>query len=182
MSILDDDQRASWSLLLRGVAGLLFGFLALAWLGAPAAPRALLFGGYALVDGLATASFAMDVRRHDCGSTFYFIRAAVGVVAGLSMLFFPDALLGTFRILVGVWAVSVGAAEVVLAARLRHEGPRATLSVAAGMFALLGGVGLLVVPSLSAYSVGGTFAYLALLSGAASTSVATRWQEHVAHA
>ncbi|AKV04579.1 putative membrane protein [Labilithrix luteola] len=178
MSTLDDDRRASWSLLLAGVVGLLCGFLALAWSRTAVAPRELLFGVYALFDGVASASFALAVRRRDNGASVYLGRAAVGLAAGLATILFPNFVLHAFRIVVGVWAISVGVAEVVLAARLRRDGGRATLPVAAGILALLCGGALLVAPGISTYSVGGTFAFLALLNGAASVSVATQWQEH----
>ncbi|AKV00737.1 putative membrane protein [Labilithrix luteola] len=184
---MDEDRQTSSALLLRGAAGLLFGLLALAWPGAAFVTLLLLFGIYALVDAFASASFAVAVQHRDNGATFYFIRAVVGLSAGLLAFFFPTLAVYGFSLVVGAWAISAGTAELVLAARLRREGARPWWLGAAGVLALGCGAALLLAPLTGLTGVvemGGMIAFLALLSGVASISVATRMHgEHgAAHA
>lgn len=169
---MDEDRQSSWALLLRGAAGLLFGLLALAWPGAAFATLLLLFGIYTLLDALASATFAVAVQHRDNGSSFYFIRAAVGFAAGLLAFFFPSLAVYGFSLVVGAWAISVGTAELVLAARLRREGGRPWWLAAAGVLALGCGAALLLAPLVGVVAMGGMIAFLALLSGVASISVA----------
>src|SRR5690242_16444356 len=109
---MDHDRQSAGMLALRGIAGLFFGLLALAWPGAAVATFLLLFAVYALIDSLTTATFAITARSHaDVG--FSFLRAAVGFVAGVVTFFFPDVTAFGLALAVGAWAVSAGAAELV---------------------------------------------------------------------
>lgn len=171
---MDDDRQSSSALLLRGAAGLLFGLMALAWPGAAFATLLLLFGIYTLLDAFASASFAVAVQHRDNGSSFYFIRAVAGLAAGFLAFFFPSLAVYGFSLVVGAWAISAGTAELVLAAHLRRDGARPWWLAAAGVLALGCGAALLLAPLTGVVEMGGMIAFLALLSGVASISVATR--------
>ncbi len=60
--MVTDFARSWWLLALRGVAGILFGIGAFVWPGATIAALVLLFGAYALVDGIMTLVLSLRLR------------------------------------------------------------------------------------------------------------------------
>jgi uncharacterized membrane protein HdeD (DUF308 family) len=187
-----------WSMLvLRGAASLVFGLLALASPPAALAALALLFGLYALVDGLTSAFFALSVRQDRRWSRehgqpphvsalaarrapkWYLARAFFGVGAGLIAFLFPHVTAFSLSVLVGLWAVAAGVTELALARRLHHLLPRVAGLVVAGTVTLAFGLALLVMPFFGVFALSGVVAFLAILSGLASIGVAARLHDEL---
>lgn len=112
--------RGWWLFLLRGVAGFLFGVLALF---APGLGLALVLGflaAFLLVEGVATlvqaARGAPDVIGNR-SRTWLWIDGVASVTAGLGVLFLPGASAVFLVVMVGAWAAIVGAMRLVMAFR-----------------------------------------------------------------
>jgi len=110
--------RRWWAVVLRGVAGILFGMLAFVMPVATLAALVLLFGAYALVDGIFNIVAAATGRG---GWPWWALLLAglVGVGAGLVTFLWPGLTALTLTYLIGVWAVAIGVLEIVAAIRLR---------------------------------------------------------------
>ena len=104
----------------------------------------LLFGTFALLDGLGAA--ATSLRPRTRGDRWTGLEGALGVAAGAAVL---TGLVPTgppLLRLVGLWALGIGGLETLVAADLRRRAGRGALFVAGAASLLLGIVVLTVWP------------------------------------
>ncbi len=130
--------------ILRGIASVIFGVLTLLRPGASVAALVLIYGAYALVDGAFSLGFAF---RHDGPKAHYVVSGLLSLVAGAVTLLFPGLSAVALYLLIGVWAVSTGVAELALAFFLRTTSMRVGALVFAGVLSVLCGVALLALPA-----------------------------------
>ncbi|PWV50978.1 HdeD family acid-resistance protein [Nocardiopsis sp. L17-MgMaSL7] len=115
--ILGELSRHWWVLVVRGVVAVVFGLLALVWPGASLLALAIIFGVFALVDGVA---LAFTAYRATPGSRLSLgVQAGLSIVLGLLALTWPMAAIIAIVFLIGAWAIVTGVAEIVTAVRLR---------------------------------------------------------------
>jgi len=130
----------------RGVLALVFGLAVLVWPDLDASVLAVVFGVFALVDGLVLAAVAAVAR--DVLEEWWIVLAegAVGVTVGVVALAWPGiGGLGLLSLL-AAWAVVTGFFEIEAGVRLRRlAGSDASLLVAGGL-SLLMGIALIAVP------------------------------------
>src|SRR5258708_8185598 len=93
-----------WAWLLRGIAGILFGVIAFIWPGITLASLVLLFGAYALVDGVIhlVATFR---RRVSEPRWLLALEGIVGVVAAVLTFPWPAMTAIALAYLIGAWAL-----------------------------------------------------------------------------
>jgi uncharacterized membrane protein HdeD (DUF308 family) len=118
--------RKWWLLALRGMVAVLFGLAALAWPGATLRALVLLFGAYALVDGLL-ALIVSRLDRHEFDHGWVsLLKGLAGIAIGVLALLWPSVTAQTLVYLIAAWAILTGAFEVVAAVDLRNvvEGER----------------------------------------------------------
>ena len=115
-----------WLLALRGMVAVFFGWAALVWPGATLTALVLLFGAYALVDGLlALIVSRLDRYEFDHGWVLL-LKGLAGIATGVLTLLWPSVTAQTLLYLIAAWAILTGALEVVAAVDLRNivEGER----------------------------------------------------------
>lgn len=118
---MDDLLARNWPwIALRGAAALLFGVLTLFYPEVTVAALVLLFGTYALADGLFRVMSAIANRRGEQHWAAVLIAGVVGITAGATTFFIPDLALRALLLLVAGWAIVSGIFEVVAAVRLRR--------------------------------------------------------------
>jgi uncharacterized membrane protein HdeD (DUF308 family) len=118
--------RKWWLLALRGMIAVLFGLAALVWPGATLTALVLLFGAYALVDGLlALIVSLLDPDEFDRGWVLL-LKGLAGIGIGVVTFLWPSVTPQALLYLIAAWAVLTGAFEVVAALDLRNvvEGER----------------------------------------------------------
>jgi uncharacterized membrane protein HdeD (DUF308 family) len=144
----------SWRwIVLRGAAAVLFGALALARPDVTLAALVLMWGAYAIADGVLAMVAAWRIRDHGRPLWSLFVVGALGVVAGVVTLIWPGLTALVLLMVIASWAIGVGILQVVAAIRLRKEiegewalGASGLLSVAFGIVAALyPGAGALAV-------------------------------------
>src|SRR5258705_8965926 len=115
-----------WALVIRGVAGVLFGIAALVWPPAAVTVLVLLFGAYALVDGIFNIVAAVRAPREGGRWGWLTFSGIVGIATGLITFFFPGITAVALVLLIAAWSVVTGVAEIVAAVRrrrlVRHQG------------------------------------------------------------
>jgi uncharacterized membrane protein HdeD (DUF308 family) len=164
-----------WPLLaVRGLLASLFGVLALAWPGVTVYALVLLFGAYALVDGvgqLVAAARGRDDRRQRLAQM---MGGVLGVGLGLLSLFWPGATAFALAILIGVWAITTGVAEIVAAVRLRRVIRGEVLLGLAGLASVIAGLLIVVRPDVAAVAIAQVIGVYALIYAALLIALALR--------
>src|SRR5262245_51460971 len=109
-----------WLVLLRGLVAIAFGVLAFAWPGMTILALAILYGAYALSDGI----FALAAAITGGGMMPRWWLALVGlagVAAGLCAFFWPGGVALVLVLLIGSWSIAHGVMEIIGAIQLRKE-------------------------------------------------------------
>lgn len=150
-----------WSLLLRGLAAIIFGILIVLFPGAALQTFIILFAAYALVDGVFTVIAAIQ-NRNQARWWVHLLEGVVSVAAGILALVYPGITAFVMLYIIAFWAVVTGVLEVWAAIQLRKEiegefwlGLSGVLSILFGVLLILfPGTGILTVLWLvSAYAV-----------------------------
>ena len=170
--MLDFMSRNWWVLTVRGAAAVLFGVLALFWPGMTAIVLALLFGAYALVDGVLAGVHAVQA---DSGSRIpLVVEAVVGILLGIVALLWPVATLVVLTVLIGAWAVVTGVVEIVGAVRLRKEITGEWLYILSGVLSVCFGLLLWFWPMAGAVAVALIIGVYAVVFGAVLIALSLR--------
>src|SRR5215203_5750348 len=82
-----------WALALRGVVAILFALIAFLWPGITAAALILLFGAYALVDGVFALIAGLRLARQHGRSAPLLIEGVLNLLLGILVLLWPGAAL-----------------------------------------------------------------------------------------
>jgi uncharacterized membrane protein HdeD (DUF308 family) len=111
-----------WVFAIRGIAAIVFGILAFIWPERTLTVLVLLFGAYALVDGVALlvalARGDAVARRHAWAAG---IIGVLGIVAGVVTFLWPGLTALSLLYLVAFWAIATGSFQVIAAVALRRE-------------------------------------------------------------
>ena len=142
-----------WALVIRGVAGVLFGIGALVWPPAAVAALVLLFGAYALVDGIFNIVAAVRAPREGRRWGWLTFSGLIGIATGLITFFFPGITALALVVLVASWSLVTGAAEIVAAIRLRKQIRHEWLWILSGLLSVAFGVLLLALPAAGAIAL-----------------------------
>jgi uncharacterized membrane protein HdeD (DUF308 family) len=148
-----------WWVLLRGILAIVFGVIALLAPGAALTAIALVFGAYALVDGILSSIHAVRVRSSFPRWGWLLAQGVLSALAGLAALILPG-IAGTLGGLVVLWTIVIwnvmhGVMGIRSAAGLADGRPK-TLGVVAGVFSILFGIvlGILVLVTPGATLLG----------------------------
>ena len=162
--------------ILRGIFSLLFGFIALSWPGATLVAITLLFGMYALTDGLFAIGTGIQLERRHEPFGMAILEGVIGIGAGVLTLFWPKITLIALSILTGVWALSTGCLEVLAAFEFSRitmtNGSKATRWILGlmGFFSIALGMAIFIWPVLGTITLISLIAGYALCFGALSTA------------
>ena len=139
--------RIWWILAVRGVAAVAFGLAALIWPQITLLALVLVFGAYALVDGLFTLYAAIGGRQPAGGGRGWLVlEGLLGVGAGIVALLWPDITALALLWVIAFWAVLTGVLEIVAAVRLRRVLDNDWLLVVAGALSIVFGLILMIWP------------------------------------
>jgi uncharacterized membrane protein HdeD (DUF308 family) len=151
-----------WILILRGVVAIAFGLLTFVAPVSSLLAVVILFGAFALVDGIFNVvGFAVAPRGERRWMSFIFGGLA-GIAAGLATFFWPGLTALVLVNVIAAWALVSGVAAVVAAIRLRKQiqgewllGLNGLLSIALGilMFLFPGPGALALILWVGAYAL-----------------------------
>lgn len=162
--ILGTMSRNWWMVVLRGVAAVLFGLIALIWPGLTMVTLAIVFGVYALVDAAVLGYTAYQAPR---GARAQLVaQAALSAIMGLIALIWPVAAVIALVFVIGVWAVVTGVSEIVTAVRLRSRISSEWLLIFAGALSVVFGLLLWFWPLAGAQAIVFVVGVYALIFGA----------------
>jgi uncharacterized membrane protein HdeD (DUF308 family) len=137
-----------WMVLLRGLLAVLFGLVALLTPGIALLTLVFVFGFYALLDGVVAVVVGIRMRSTLEHWGWVVVQGVVSVLAGLAALVWPGLTALTLLVIVGVWAIALGVAEIAEAFGARRRGtPAWGWTLAAGVLGVLFGIALIVQPA-----------------------------------
>ncbi|WP_052081387.1 HdeD family acid-resistance protein [Paracoccus halophilus] len=163
-----------WVVLLRGIAAILFGLLALIWPGLTVYALLLVFGGYAIFDGIMAITVGFQRRTADEGWWSWALDGFLSIVIGLMALFWPAATALVFVIWMAAWAVIAGIFRIIAAIRLRRDIQGEWALGLSGLLLAVWGILMAMIPAAGLLSIAWLIGTFALLIGVAMIVLALR--------
>lgn len=156
----------NWRLVvLRGVVAILFGILTFFNPAITLAVLVLMFGAYALVDGIFLVASAIANRHGEPRWVALLIGGLVGAAIGIVTFFWPGLTAVALLAVIATWSIVTGVAEIVAAIRLRKEITNEWFFIVAGIVAVAFGAMLFYAPGAGALAMVFWIAAYALVSG-----------------
>jgi uncharacterized membrane protein HdeD (DUF308 family) len=143
---------SSWSVAVRGIAALLLGFFALARPGSALLALVLVFGAYALIDGILTLVSAAK-ENPEYGRGWLVLEGLADILIGLVTFVWPGITALALTYLIATWAIIKGIFELVGAVRLRRYIRHEWLYIVGGVVSILLGVAIFGRPLLGALAI-----------------------------
>jgi uncharacterized membrane protein HdeD (DUF308 family) len=152
-----------WLLLLRGVAGIAFGILAFLWPGLTLLTLVILYGAFALVDGVLSLIAAFTGSAKPVPTWWLVVVGLLGIAAGIVTFAWPGITAIVLVLLIGAWALVHGIFEIIGAIQLRKEIDNEWWLILSGVLSVIFGLIVLFLPGAGA---------LGLIWGIAAYSIA----------
>ena len=146
-------SRYWWMILLRGLAWLVFGILVFAQPAISLVTLTLLFGAFALWDGIANTVSAMGGRRENENWGVLLLTGLVGIAIGALTFYAPGITALGLLFYIAIWVTGTGLLQVVAGIRLRKEITGEFWLILSGLVSIALGVFLVARPGAGALSV-----------------------------
>jgi len=140
-----------WVWMLRGLLGMVFGLLAVFLPGLTLALLILLFGIWALVDGIT--HLALALRAEAVHPWLFGVEGLVSLGVGVAVFFYPMATGLALVYVIAAWAILTGMARVALSFLLRNTTSREWMMGLSGILAALFGLLLAWEPEAGALAL-----------------------------
>lgn len=140
-------------LLIRGIVGIVIGFVAFAWPGITIAVLVGIFGVYAVIDGMTNLVLGMTRTPTHGRSWVQLLQGLVGIAAGVMTFLWPVITAFVLVTFIGAWAVVTGVLEIVAAIRLRQVIKGEWLLALSGVLSIVFGVLIFLFPGAGAVGI-----------------------------
>jgi uncharacterized membrane protein HdeD (DUF308 family) len=164
-----------WALALRGLVAVLFGLLTFLIPGITLVTLVLLFGAYALADGVFNVIAFFRVASHHWA---LLTEGVVGIIAGILTFVWPAITALVLLYLIAFWAIFTGLLEIIAGIRLRKAIASEWLLLVMGVLSLLFGVFILFAPGAGALAIVLWIGAYALVFGTTLLVLAFRLRGH----
>jgi uncharacterized membrane protein HdeD (DUF308 family) len=145
-TVVDALSHNWWLLALRGLVAIIFGLLTFIWPGISLFTLIMLFGAFALVNGVLSIFLAVRAPKGYPRFGSLLLGGLCGIFAGILTLIWPGLTALGLLIMIAAWAIVTGILEVVAAIKLRKEIKREWLLIVAGLCSVVFGVLLMLMP------------------------------------
>jgi len=164
-----------WALALRGLVAVLFGLLTLFLPGITLVTLVLLFGAYALVDGVFNVIAFFRVASHQWA---LLIEGVIGIIAGILTFAWPAITAIVLLYVIAFWAILTGVFEIVAGILLRKVITNEWLLLVMGGLSFLFGLLILFAPGAGALAIVLWIGAYALVFGVFLLALAFRLRGH----
>jgi len=151
--VMDQIARQWGWMALRGVAAIVFGLLAMFVPAITLSVLIMVWGAYALVDGVLALLAGFRIRESGRPLWSMVIVGLIGVVAGIVTLLWPGLSALMLLFIIASWALVSGAFQIVAAIRFRKEIRNEWLHGLSGLISLVFGVLLFTQPEAGAVAL-----------------------------
>jgi uncharacterized membrane protein HdeD (DUF308 family) len=141
-----------WLILLRGIVAILFGVLAFLWPGVTLVTLVVLYGAFALVDGVL-AIVAAITGGAPAPRWWLAIVGLAGIAAGVLTFLWPGITALVLLVFIATWAIATGLLQIIGAIKLRKEIDNEWMLIASGVLSVLFGVAVLARPGAGALAL-----------------------------
>jgi uncharacterized membrane protein HdeD (DUF308 family) len=151
-------------MLLRGIASIVIGILAIVWPGMTIAVLVGIFGVYAVIDGITNLFIGFSRTRGGDRSWAHVVQGLVGIGAGVLAFLWPGVTALALVFFIAAWAVVTGVFEIAAAIRLRKIIEGEWLLALSGALSMAFGVLVFAFPGAGAVGIAfvlGTYAIAA---------------------
>ena len=173
-----------WALAIRGVAAIIFGILAFLWPGITLMSLVLLFGAFAVTDGVFAIIAAVNAASTEKRWWWLLIEGLLSIIAGVLTFFWPGITALFLVYLIGFWAIFTGVFAIVTSIRLRKEIEGEWILALSGLLSVVFGAVLVIFPGAGALALIWWIAAYALASGVLMLILAfklRRWERKIPH-
>jgi uncharacterized membrane protein HdeD (DUF308 family) len=139
-----------WALALRGVFAVLFGLLTFLIPGITLLTLVLLFGAYAILDGIFDIISAVRAPGRHWPLV---LEGVVGIIIGILTFIWPGITTMVLLYLIAFWAIFTGILEIVAGIRLREVIANEWLLILMGVLSVLFGFLILIFPGAGALAI-----------------------------
>jgi uncharacterized membrane protein HdeD (DUF308 family) len=139
-----------WALALRGVFAVLFGLLTFLIPGITLLTLVLLFGAYAILDGIFDIISAVKAPGRHWPLV---LEGVVGIIIGILTFIWPGITTMVLLYLIAFWAIFTGILEIVAGIRLREVIANEWLLILMGVLSVLFGFLILIFPGAGALAI-----------------------------
>jgi uncharacterized membrane protein HdeD (DUF308 family) len=154
-----------WSFILRGLVSILVGLVTFVWPGLTLAGLVLMFGAYALVDGVVNIAGAWHgIRSHDRWGA-HLIEGIVGIIVAAITAVWPASTAIALVYLIAAWSLVTGVFEIIAAVQLRKHISREWLLALSGVISIVFGMLLMIAPLAGALAIALWFGVYAFIFG-----------------
>jgi uncharacterized membrane protein HdeD (DUF308 family) len=158
--------KSYWHMLIfRGIAAIAFGILAIAWPGLTILALVLLFGAYAVVDGI-TMLIGVATKFPGMHRGWSTLMGIVSLAAGIVTFVWPDITALALLYVIATWSIVIGAIQVFVAVRYSREMTREWLLALGGVLGVVVGVCLFIWPGDGALALTWVIGWFAIVAGA----------------
>ena len=181
---LDIDAIAErwWMLVVRGIAALTFGVLAIVWPSSSVLALVLVWGTYAMIDGVTSVALAVRAGRSRQRWGWLLFDGVVGIAAAVLTMLWPQITAFALLMLIAVWAVITGVAKIAAAIELRRVIHGEWILGLSGLLSIAFGVLMMVFPGAGALAVVTIIGVYAIAIGALLTVLGFRIRSLAKHA
>jgi uncharacterized membrane protein HdeD (DUF308 family) len=146
-------EGASSLLLIRGILGVVIGFIAFAWPGVTIAVLVGIFAVYAILDGITNLFLGLRKSPERGRSAAQVLQGIVGIAAGVLTALWPGITALALIWFIGAWAVVTGALEIGAAIRLRKVISGEWMLVFSGVLSIVFGILVFAFPAAGAVGI-----------------------------
>ena len=177
--LLEAMAKTWWLVLLRGIAGIVFGVLAFVWPGLTLLTLVILYGAYALVDGVFALIAAFSGGAKPVPTWWLIVVGVAGIAAGIVTFVWPGMTAFVLIIFIGAWAIVHGIFEIVGAIRLRKEIDNEWWLILAGVLSVIFGIIVLVAPGAGALGLIWVIGAYSIVFGILLVGLSLRLRKHL---
>jgi uncharacterized membrane protein HdeD (DUF308 family) len=162
----------SWKrLAVHGVAAVFFGLAALLWPGITVYSLVLLWGAFALVDGVTALSAAIADRLL-INRRWVALWGVIGIGAGIVTFLWPSMTALALLVVIASWSLLVGGSWIAFAIKTRKQVSGAWSIALGGVLLVLLGVLLVLNPGAGAIGITWAIGWLVFVFGTVELSLA----------
>jgi uncharacterized membrane protein HdeD (DUF308 family) len=166
-------------LIIRGIVGVVIAIVAFAWPGVTIAALVVIFGAYALIDGVMNVM--LGVTRSAGGrSWMHALQGVVGIGAGLLTFIWPGVTALVLIFFIASWAIVTGVIEVAAAIKLRKEITGEWLLALSGLLSIAFGALVFAFPFAGAVGISWVLGTYAMVGGVLLIALGVKLRSTVA--